>query len=720
PAPPLAVPPRRRRAACPLALLLLPLALSSALLPGLPGCRAEDGGPEPGPQPDGGAADGARLDGGGGGADAASSERDLAGEGDGQAVVADAATPAPDVAATPDAGDAGDAALPGDDGGDAAAGPPVEPEPGERIFGAAQLPILELSLTEEERQRLRDAPHEPVLAALRLRGERELQQLAGVGLWLTPRAEGYRTIDQKPNLELDFARIDPAARLQGLARLSLDNLLRDWTLQHRWLASRVFAAAGLPASRIGFVWVRLDGVDYGLYAAAEVADAEWLARHFPGNGTLFVGGGGVDLLPERLDGFTVEQGDAARREGLVALAELCASTAGGGIFLAGAPRLDWDELLRLFAAELYIGSRDGYTLRRGSYFLHADEAGRFSLLPGDATHSFEEQPALHGSDGGLLFVRCLADPLCREQFDQALGRLLRQIDALDPEQQVREQQQRLLAWAVGDLRLEFDQRHISWATGQLVEKLQQRRSAVGDLVRCLLDPAGDPDGDGFRCDGDCDEGDPSTHPGAVDLCGDGKDQDCNGWPDDGPDCPDCTARQRGPHRYLVCTRARSWEEARDHCRRQGSELAVIDDGGEQEWLRRLAREVRPQEYWIGLADREEEGRFTWVDGRAAGYTAWGNGQPDDAGGAEDCVHLLADGGRWNDRPCAHRAGALCEDLCQPDEDGDGDGFLRCGTDCDDGDAEAHPGGLDLCANGKDENCNGVADDGDGCDCTELG
>jgi hypothetical protein len=58
----------------------------------------------------------------------------------------------------------------------------------------------------------------------------------------------------------------------------------------------------------------------------------------------------------------------------------------------------------------------------------------------------------------------------------------------------------------------------------------------GDICEpsCLLWPTGDLDKDGAACSMDCNDGDPSIHPGADELAGDGLDNDCDGEVDEAP------------------------------------------------------------------------------------------------------------------------------------------------------------------------------------------
>ena len=82
-----------------------------------------------------------------------------------------------------------------------------------------------------------------------------------------------------------------------------------------------------------------------------------------------------------------------------------------------------------------------------------------------------------------------------------------------------------------------------WATGdQFNAAVAQARaivSARADYLRSFVSceqngDGADGDGDGARWCDDCDDGDPSVHAGAPEICGNGKDDNCNAGVDE--DC----------------------------------------------------------------------------------------------------------------------------------------------------------------------------------------
>ncbi len=135
---------------------------------------------------------------------------------------------------------------------------------------------------------------------------------------------------------------------------------------------------------------------------------------------------------------------------------------------------------------------------------------------------------------------------------------------------------------------------------------------------------------------------------------------------------------------LACSDGRSWVSARERCQLLGGDLVVPGSKAEQNVL------ALGYAGWIGLSDSDSEGSWTWVSGSALGAASWAEGEPNDAGGVEDCAELRSDG-LWNDRDCSSALGYICEvtppadpdpadacDVCpsvyDPDQlDSDGDG-----------------------------------------------
>jgi hypothetical protein len=176
------------------------------------------------------------------------------------------------------------------------------------------------------------------------------------------------------------------------------------------------------------------------------------------------------------------------------------------------------------------------------------------------------------------------------------------------------------------------------------------------MVACTAPPGYVGPGD------DCDDTNPEIHPFADEVC-DGVDNNCNELVDEhsphNTTCNGCTTAAMGPSAYWFCPQEATWHGGRAQCGELfAADLVTIESSVVNAFLVENARRG-PGTWWIGLNDIEVEGVFVWPDGTPATYTNWNEGEPNDAGGIEDCVEMSAATGLWNDSPCDVARAYIC-------------------------------------------------------------
>lgn len=118
----------------------------------------------------------------------------------------------------------------------------------------------------------------------------------------------------------------------------------------------------------------------------------------------------------------------------------------------------------------------------------------------------------------------------------------------------------------------------------------------------------------------------------------------------------------GGHCYYIGPNKKTWDDSIVDCQRKGSYLVKVEDASENLWLQTVMIANNINILRIGAHDILHEGTWRWIsDSTAVDYTNWGGGQPDNAGGSEDCAELWkAASYRWNDRPCTSLLRYICE------------------------------------------------------------
>jgi len=114
--------------------------------------------------------------------------------------------------------------------------------------------------------------------------------------------------------------------------------------------------------------------------------------------------------------------------------------------------------------------------------------------------------------------------------------------------------------------------------------------------------------------------------------------------------------------YKYIATKMTWIDAELHCVSKGGNLVSIHSQEEQKFVQHLIKSFDPAEgfTWIGLTDCQKDGAWLWTDGTPFDFTFWNEGEPNNFGGSEACVHTnWSTDKKWNDAECSSEYSFVC-------------------------------------------------------------
>jgi len=169
-----------------------------------------------------------------------------------------------------------------------------------------------------------------------------------------------------------------------------------------------FANQNIPAPKVNFVKVVVNGRSWGIYANAQQFNKTFLQERFgskkgarwkvSGNPR---GDGGLRYLGEDVEQyksrFEIKSKD--KPEAWASLINLCKvlnQTPQDQLISKLEPLMDIDSVLWFLAYDVAFINSDGYWTRASDYSIYLNEAGKFHIIPHDMNESFHE---MHGGGG---------------------------------------------------------------------------------------------------------------------------------------------------------------------------------------------------------------------------------------------------------------------------------------------------------------------------------
>jgi len=292
---------------------------------------------------------------------------------------------------------------------------------GQDLFARPAVLRIQIELPETTLDALRKNPKQYVKAIVREAGK----VYTDVGVRMK---SDIRTGDNKPMLVLKFDEFIDKQQFHNRKRIQLNSSKSDPSYLAEALSGEVFRAAGLPAAKVTFARVQLNGRDLGLYDVVEAANKEFLSDYFKDDKGNFYEGSNQDVV-DRLEN---DNNDSADQADLKALAGAAMESDPAERWKKLSQVLDIDRFITYVAVEVLVNHHDGYSRDRNNFRIYHDPTSdKFVFIPHGTDGTFEDDSPLFQDWEGKVAIGVLTTPQGRQQYLARMSQLLTTVFKVD-------------------------------------------------------------------------------------------------------------------------------------------------------------------------------------------------------------------------------------------------------------------------------------------------
>lgn len=299
----------------------------------------------------------------------------------------------------------------------------------EEIFDNKHILPLKIEIEPAELKRLQQDNRHFVRATIR----EGTNVWKDVGVHLKGAAGSFRGIEDRPALTMSFTKFTPDQTFHGLRKLHLNNSVQDGSLMTENICGELFRKAGVPAARVSYATVEINGRSKGLYVLKEGFAKEMLGLYFKNTKGNLYDGGFLRDITEPLERDSGDGDDVNNWADLKELVKACQEQDAAKRFAALDQVLDLDRFISFSALEMITDDWDGYIRNRNNYRIYHDlTTGKMVFIPHGMDQMFwNPQSPILGNVSALAAQAVLTTPQGIVRFHRRFGEVFTNVFQLE-------------------------------------------------------------------------------------------------------------------------------------------------------------------------------------------------------------------------------------------------------------------------------------------------